>query len=652
MGNTIARNTVADIEFDVSGDKLPSFYRTDAETQKRLTPGKSSILYDLKDSANIGSPFGNSGNVNLQTYVPSVGAIFQVAYDQESCTSATNCSLGQSKIRYELPGNVFSAWVSTKGDVGPPGPPGPPGPAGADSTVAGQRGPTGPTGSTGSTGPTGPTGPTGSASTVAGPTGPTGPVSTVAGPTGPTGPTGSASTVAGPTGPTGPASTVAGPTGPTGSASTVAGPTGPTGPVSTVAGPPGAASTVPGPVGPIGPIGPTGPAGVTTLAGSTSTFTLNPTNTVLTLGNTQYKIDNRGLINMDKIYANQITTSASDAVAGVWLSNHNTGTLTLKADTGVFNSDIINSTIAPYQSLVIAGNRSAGGARKIQLYDDVSIPLGNLSLSKNSSSICAGSFCIGGNMTNDLSEAVDGVSQLPNFSNIGGVFDYPPSYFSNLPLKTAVYYHVFSSTSPDNTNINYNLTKTFKPLGSNYYRQICHPWDIVYNISNCQVRNENTDGQWDPWLPVTLLPANKTNFIDKVILGCNTDAPTYSAVISSTTAAKGTNNSYQLKLKDALKIANSTPAIKAFVYQPYTPSLPAIPAGVNVNKLHFIGDGGNNIGTAWFLGSVPANVNIRPLPTAASTTAVNASTFLNFYYKSGNKVSPLSSNYNELNQMV
>jgi hypothetical protein len=370
MGNTL--NSIPDIGIDTGVDRKPSFYRTDPETLKRITMGKSSILFDLKDSALVGSPFGASGNVSLQTFIPqfafdangnllSSGAIFQIAYDQETCQTQTTCTTGQSKIRYEISGDNFSQWITTKGDTGSVGPTGPQG----NSII----GPTGPQGLTGSVGPqgnsiVGPTGPQG----VAGPTG-------FIGRTGPTGPQGN--TVIGPTGPQG--NTVIGPTGPQG----LTGATGPTG----VLGRTGPTGSV-GPAGSQGIVGPTGPQGIqgiTTLSGSTSTFSLNSTNTIITLGATQYRINNNGTITMDKVYANNITTAASDTVPGVWLSNYNSGTFALKADTAnVFNSDIVNGTVAPYQGLVIAGNKSAGGGRKIMMYDDVSLPLSNAQ------------FCIGG----------------------------------------------------------------------------------------------------------------------------------------------------------------------------------------------------------------------------------------------------------------
>ena len=335
MGNTL--NSIPDIGIDTGADRKPSFYRTDPETLKRITMGKSSILFDLKDSALVGSPFGASGNVSLQTFIPqfafdangnllSSGAIFQIAYDQESCQTQTACTTGQSKIRYEISGDNFSQWITTKGDTGSVGPTGPQG----NSII----GPTGPQGVTGSVGPQG--------NSIVGPTGPQG----VAGPTGFTGRTG-------PTGPQG--NTVIGPTGPQGI---------------------------------VGPTGSQGIQGITTLSGSTSTFSLNSTNTIITLGATQYRINNNGTITMDKVYANNITTAASDTVPGVWLSNYNSGTFALKADTAnVFNSDIVNGTVAPYQGLVIAGNKSAGGGRKIMMYDDVSLPLPN-------AQFCIGSTCI------------------------------------------------------------------------------------------------------------------------------------------------------------------------------------------------------------------------------------------------------------------
>jgi len=116
---------------------------------------------------------------------------------------------------------------------------------------------------------------------------------------------------------------------------------------------------------------------------------MNSTNTIITLGTTTYRINNNGTIIMDKVYANAVTTAATDAVPGVWVSNFNSGTLSLKADTAnVFNSDIINGTTGDYKGLVLAGNKSSGnGRRNIMMYDDVSLYTPN-------AKFCIGSTCI------------------------------------------------------------------------------------------------------------------------------------------------------------------------------------------------------------------------------------------------------------------
>lgn len=148
----------------------------------------------------------------------------------------------------------------------------------------------------------------------------------------------------------------------------------------------------PGAAGGVGPTGPKGDSGGYLMAGSATTFQMETNNSILRLGNTQYRINNNGTINADKIYANMITTGndgtvggTTTATPGIYLTNYNTvpATWNFRSESGN-NAEISNITVAPYNSLVVLGNRSAKGPRKIQMYDDVSIPSGKL---------CIGSSC-------------------------------------------------------------------------------------------------------------------------------------------------------------------------------------------------------------------------------------------------------------------
>ena len=137
------------------------------------------------------------------------------------------------------------------------------------------------------------------------------------------------------------------------------------------------------------------------MAGSATTFQMETNNSILRLGNTQYRINNNGTINADKIYANMITTGndgtvggTTTATPGIYLTNYNTvpATWNFRTESGN-NAEISNITVTPYNSLVVLGNRSAKGVRKIQMYDDVSIPSGEIaakSLSAGYSQIQSG----------------------------------------------------------------------------------------------------------------------------------------------------------------------------------------------------------------------------------------------------------------------
>ncbi|HEY1086048.1 MAG TPA: hypothetical protein VGE37_00080, partial [Archangium sp.] len=70
-------------------------------------------------------------------------------------------------------------------------------------------------------------------------------------------------------------------------------------------------------------------------------------------------------------------------------ANWNTYAPSLTGGAGIVNDN------QSFQSLMIVGNTSAGGARRVRLYDDVSIPTGNLSVSNGCS--VGGDLSVGGN---------------------------------------------------------------------------------------------------------------------------------------------------------------------------------------------------------------------------------------------------------------
>ena len=516
MGN--ATSSISGIFTDTTIDKLPKDYRLNKVVVDDVKNNASTILYDIRPNDKIGNPFGNIQMlINLETFITNQGKIFQLAFNEK----------GESMYRYETTvldanGNTtFSAWIA---NTGPQGQQGPAGPAGPDG-LRGAAGTNGTNGTNGSVGPAGPAGPAGSV-------------------------------------------------GPQGAASTVVGPVGP-------AGPQGAASTVAGPAGSVGPAGPQGPAGVTTLSGSTSTFSLLNSNTSIQLGNTVYRINNNGTIIMDKIYANSISTAASDTVPGVWLTNYNTGTLSLKSDTvNVFNSDIINGTSGGYKALVLSGNRSAGGARKIMMYDDVSLPL-------PTAQFCIGSTCIdekllinlrNSTLNNFDSEFQNGVISStipytfgnpvthPSYRDMGGAVqytDYKPSFYKTATAYgkagyTTITYPIYTVIMRGGTLVDvdyaeagvvYIFVKTFINPSTNNLRQIVHPYFSQYDPTKINVRDEVNDNLWSPWVN----PFRNIG-VSKVIDNADVDGITLSTAVN-------------VSLASAIIACNANPSCTGFVFQ-------------------------------------------------------------------------------------
>lgn len=234
---------------------------------------------------------------------------------------------------------------SLKGDIGPTGPQGPQGVKGN----TGSQGPIGPTGPTGSQGLKGDKGDTG-AQGIQGPIGPTGPQGLKGdkGDTGPQGPQGLKGNTGsqGPTGPTG----SQGPQGLKGNT----GATGPQGPQG-LKGDTGARGPqgVQGPTGPQGPTGakgntgdrgPTGPQGPSGNPWGGGTFTGDIVGNAVVAS--RYRMDSP-VYNFDRYsrYGNHNFSSGGGA--------------------GICNDD------GTYKSLMILGNNSAGGLRKVEVWDNL-----------------------------------------------------------------------------------------------------------------------------------------------------------------------------------------------------------------------------------------------------------------------------------------
>ena len=328
----------------------------------------------------------------------------------------------------------------------------------------------------------------------------------------------------------------------------------------------------------------TGPQGIqgvqgpgTLVAGSAATFQMESNNSVIRLGSTQYRINNNGTINMDRVYANSVTT----------------------------------------------GNN----------------PLGTIAPSFGS--ICAGTFCIGPNMQPDLNEvaafmgAGDANSQISNL--IGNYdnkesrgFDKPPAYYKALNKISATYYTILQGSAPGYQN--YLFVKTYKPLYSNYLMQVAHPFYVNYSQSNLWIRHENDKGEWDYWVQKNL-PSNllRQNMIDSVIYGANVDGLTAITTVTVMDASLGL-------LCRIMQAANENPAVKCVVIGTPAVTTTANPSDPTEQSKYFIGSASGGKHTFTFYSELPSDFTLPAPGTVRAKKFPYASTTTNIYYKSGSTI--------------
>ena len=514
MGNGIS--AISGIMKDTTADKAPSDYRK----SKLILPKTSSILYDVKSNDKINFPFGpnDTSFLNLQTFVTDGGKVLQFAYNDK----------GSSMFRYESDNGTFSPWFN---NVGPKG----------DRGATGDKGSTGDKGNTGDRGAVGPQGPQG----LLGPVGPQGNVGAV-GPVGPVGPLG---------------------------------PLGPVGPQGI--------QGIKGDVGAVGPIGPQGIQGIqgvkgdvggSLMAGSATTFQMESTNNVIRLGNTQYRINNNGTINMDRVYANSVTTGQN--------------------------------------------------------------PLGTIAPSFGS--ICAGTFCIGPNMQPDLTEvaafmkAGDANNQISNL--VGNYdnkesrgFDKPPAYYKSQNKMSSTYYTILQGAAPGYQN--WLFVKTYKPLYSKYLMQVAHSFYNDYSEANLFIRHENDKGEWGYWVQKNL-PSNllRQNMVDSVIYGANVDGLAVLSTVTVMDASLGL-------IGRIMQAANENPAVKCVVIgTPAVTTTPLNPPDTTEQSKYFIGSASGGKHTFTFYSELPSDFTVTPAGNMKTTKLPYASTTTNIYYKSGSTI--------------
>jgi hypothetical protein len=502
---------------DSAVDKTPKDYRNQAE---KLNPGApvSSILNEVKTNEKVNFPFGPTSTTLLNIQTFVTRNGKVIQFAMDD--------KGSSKLRYEINDTTFSPWTANQGPQG----------------IQGIQGKTGPQGIQGIQGVTGPQGIQG----IQGVTGPQG-IQGIQGRTGPQGLRG----IQGETGPQG-IQGIQGVTGFTGYT---------------------------GPQGIQGITGPQGPG--TLVAGSASTFQMESNNSVIRLGGTNYRINNNGVINVDRIYANSVTSGRNQV-----------------------------GTIAP----------SFG-------------------------SICAGTFCIGPNMQPDLSEvaafmkAGDVDFQISNL--IGNYdnkeargFDKPPAYYKSLNRMSATYYTILQGAAPGYQD--YLFVKTYKPLYSPYLMQVAHSFYRDYNEANLFIRHENERGEWDCWVQKNL-PANlkRQDMIDSIIYGANV---TGLAVVANVTVA---DSQFGL-LGRILQAANENTAVKCVVVT--VPTVTTTPSASDPTEQtkYFIGSAAGGKHTYTFYSEVPSMglraSNVSALPATAPAKSVFASTNTNIYFKSGSTI--------------
>jgi hypothetical protein len=338
-----------------------------------------------------------------------------------------------------------------------------------------------------------------------------------------------------------------------------------------------------------------GPLGPGTLMpAAATTFGMESNNSIIKLGTTQYRLNSNGVINVDKLYANMIT----------------------------------------------AGNNAAVGSR-----------------TATPGSICAGSFCIGPHMTDDMLEVADLIStmnannqminRVGNYEDLNGWgYDKPPAYFKNPNKISSVYYTTLPGNLPGFRS--YIFVKTFRPIGSRFLRQICIPAFITYNDDELYIRNENNLGEWDYWVKKNMAKADRpTLALDKVIYNADvTGLPTKTvAVVDGNPGV----------LKRILDSARADPQVKCVVVTTPTPPAPTaaeLAADPTLERKYFLGEGGNNnTFSAVFYTALPTT-GLYGGKNTSKTSPGNGIVFTsdtkNIYFKSGRSYSHTPANLFEV----
>ena len=359
----------------------------------------------------------------------------------------------------------------------------------------------------------------------------------------------------------------------------------------------GAAGAI-GPTGSTGAIGPTGArgaTGATGLQGPTGNVNFNGTGAPISFQNNNTKVQ--------------------------------LGTTTYYFDTSgnaVLNSVKIGTTNNGFDS---AGNLRVNNA----------ISTGNLSFG----SICAGTFCIGSNMTDDLFELKDVITPMgdpirnliANYEDKNGRgYDKPPAYYKNPNKMNATYYTVLGGTVPG--LIGYYVVKTYKPIYTNFLRQIAHPAFANGGINDdlVWIRQENADGDWDYWVRKNLPQADRPKVIDSVIY--NADV---TGIITKVVPVVDGNPGI---IKRIMEAANADPQVKCVVLTVPEPSVVPSTTDPTEQKKYWIDGAGMAKFNAVFYTDLPLGLTM-PKPKSGDATATGYPFFSatkNLYYKSGSVI--------------
>ena len=154
----------------------------------------------------------------------------------------------------------------------------------------------------------------------------------------------------------------------------------------------------------------------------------------------------------------------------------------------------MNGTVAPYQALIIAGNKSGGGSRKIQLYDDVSLPLAG-------SKFCIGSTCINEAQLKQLTDSTFATKTFVDSANTetNSKLNFLQTQINvangKIDNTLATKTYVDSNVATLNTNVSSNVASINNNINNNFVKRNTN-YALVSSMSNGRISAASDKYLW------------------------------------------------------------------------------------------------------------------------------------------------------------